>query len=138
MTTRAEIVARARAYLDTPFEHQGRLMGVGVDCAGLVIKVAHDLGLSTFDIDGYSDQPDEETFRATLREQMEQIRVGDVEPGDVLTFHFGKERHMAIVAGVDPIRIIHAWSKVGRVAEHPVDPSMWLRVRGCYRYRGAE
>lgn len=138
MTSRTEIVERARLYLETPFEHQGRLLGVGVDCAGLVIKVAHDLGLSAFDIDGYSDQPDEATFRATLREQMDPILLRELQPGDVITFHFGKERHMGIVSAVEPVRLIHAWSKVGKVAEHPVDPAMWLRVRGAYRYRGVE
>lgn len=138
MTSRAEIVERARAYLDTPFEHQGRLLGVGVDCAGLVIKVAHDLGLSEFDIDGYSAQPDETTFRATLREHMDEISPRALQPGDVLTFHFGKERHMGIVSSIEPLTLIHAWSKVGGVKEHPVDPALWQRVRGAYRYRGAE
>lgn len=138
MTSRAQIVDRARVYLDTPFAHQGRLLGVGIDCAGLVIKVAHDLGLSQFDIDGYSAQPDETTFRATLREHMDEISPGELQPGDVLTFHFGKERHMGIVSGIDPLTIIHAWSKVGGVKEHPVDPWMWERVRSAYRYRGVE
>ena len=31
---RDDIVAAAREYLDTPFVHQGRVKGVGIDCAG--------------------------------------------------------------------------------------------------------
>ena len=136
MITRADIVARARAYLDTPYEHQGRLLGVGIDCAGLVIKVAHDLGMSTFDIDGYARQPDEAQFRTHLRAQMDEIPFGELAPGDVLTFVFGKERHMGIVTALDPLSIVHAWSTRGSVKEHPVDETWLLRVRGCYRYRG--
>lgn len=34
MTTRQEIVDEARTWLDTPYRHQGRVKGVGVDCGG--------------------------------------------------------------------------------------------------------
>ena len=38
-TTRTDVVAAAREWLGTPFHHQARLRGVGVDCVGLVIGV---------------------------------------------------------------------------------------------------
>ena len=58
MATRDRIIQTALDYLDTPYHHQGRVKGVGVDCAGLVICVARDLGLSDYDLDGYSRHAD--------------------------------------------------------------------------------
>ena len=51
MTSRADVVAAALAWTDTPFHHQARLKGVGVDCVGLVIGVARELGLIAPDFD---------------------------------------------------------------------------------------
>ena len=45
MTTRAEIIAKAREYLGTPFFHQGRLKGRRMDCVGIALCVAEDLGM---------------------------------------------------------------------------------------------
>jgi hypothetical protein len=60
MTTRAQVATQARAWIGTPFAHQHRARGVGVDCVGLVIGVARELGLvpSCFDVTGYGSVPD--------------------------------------------------------------------------------
>jgi cell wall-associated NlpC family hydrolase len=57
---RSAIVTAARSWLGTPYRHQHRERGVGVDCAGLVIGVARQLGIvpADFDVNGYSRQPD--------------------------------------------------------------------------------
>lgn len=47
----------AREYISTPFVHQGRLKGVGIDCIGLVVCVARESGLEIKDYHGYSEQP---------------------------------------------------------------------------------
>ncbi len=39
-TSGSDVVRTARTWLGTPYHHQGRLKGVGVDCAGLLIGVA--------------------------------------------------------------------------------------------------
>ena len=38
--TGQDVVAEARRWLGTPWRHQARLRGVGVDCGGLVVCVA--------------------------------------------------------------------------------------------------
>ena len=43
--TRADAVRVARTYIDTPFQHMGRLPGVGLDCAGVLVCVARELSL---------------------------------------------------------------------------------------------
>jgi cell wall-associated NlpC family hydrolase len=49
----AAVIDEARAWIDTPFGHQGRILGHRIDCAGLIARVGADLGLSTFDATDY-------------------------------------------------------------------------------------
>lgn len=129
-----DIVIEARKWLDTPFHHQGRLIGVGVDCAGLVVGVAHALGLSDFDTADYSRQPDPTRMRAVLNEHMDP--VAEYQPGDVLWFAIDSEpRHLAIMTDIG---IIHAAAKLRKVAEHSLDAQWIKRIRGAWRFRGIE
>lgn len=129
------LVATARSYLGTPFHHQGRAPGIGLDCAGVVVCVAHELGLSSADVRGYPRQPDPMRFRALLREHLVEL-PGEGAAGDVLTFWLGREQHLAIVTGLAPLRILHAYQPAGMVVEHDCNP-WWLgRARGWFRYPG--
>lgn len=56
MPTRADFVAAARAWDKTKWRHQGRDAN-GLDCAGLIIKSAHGVQISSFDITGYPKRP---------------------------------------------------------------------------------
>jgi cell wall-associated NlpC family hydrolase len=131
---RAAIVQCARGYLGTPFAHQGRTKGVAIDCAGLLVCVAHELGLSQADVDGYGRQPDLQVFRSTLREHLGEKAFVDVQLGDILTFATPREQHLGIVAGLDPLSIVHAWEGAGRVVEHVLDQAWRRRVRGCFSF----
>ena len=42
---RAEFIAAARSYLRTPYGHQGRMPGVLLDCVGVPICAARQVGL---------------------------------------------------------------------------------------------
>lgn len=137
LVDRAAIVEAARSYVGTPFMHQGRLRGCGIDCAGLLMCVAYDLRMRDVRIDGYSRQPDERAFREALRDHLDAIPYCDLAPGDILTFAFHAEQHVAIVTKADPVWIVHAYEKVGRCVEHPLDMVWMRRVRGCYRFREA-
>jgi len=131
---RALIVETARAYIGTPFRHQGRVRGAGIDCAGVPIGVAYDLGVVDACITGYDRQPNDTEFRAILDRYTFEIPFQDVLPADMLTFAFLKEQHIAIVTQVDPICILHAYESVGRCVEQPLD-KVWLRrMRGCRRF----
>jgi cell wall-associated NlpC family hydrolase len=44
MTLAERIVAEAETWLNTPFRHQGRLKGQGVDCVGFISEVAREAG----------------------------------------------------------------------------------------------
>ncbi len=134
MISRARIVEAARSYLGTPFVHQGRVRDVGIDCAGLVIEVARELEIRSVEITGYGREPDEEQFRRLLRQYMTPIGWDQVEVGDVLTFAFIREQHLAIVSEREPMSIVHAYEAAGRCVEQPLDRTWLNRLRGCYRF----
>lgn len=100
VTTRADVVACARTWLGTPFQHQQRAKGVAVDCAGLVIGVARELGLVVrdFDVTGYSRHPDGHSLLRWCREYMAPVREPDLQPGDVIVVRYEtRPQHMGII-----------------------------------------
>ena len=133
--TGADIVIEARRHIGTPFQHQGRLPGLALDCAGLVVVVAKACGIEIFDAQGYGRTPNG-ALEATIAAQVcvDKVQVADRQAGDVLTMRFGKEmRHVAICAGDT---IIHSYEAVGKVCEHALD-AMWAkRIVSVYRFKG--
>lgn len=140
MATAADIVVKAREYLGTPWQHQGRRKGLGVDCAGLIICVAHELGLSEFDVTDYGRTPNPQRMGELLDAHMDRVFVSQAEPGDVLWMAFDADpQHLAIVTDIG---IIHALSNlsggISRVAEHRLNYTWRQRIRRAYRYRGIQ
>lgn len=82
---RDSIVAEAKTWIGVPYRHLGRNKN-GVDCLGVVIKVAHGCGLSDFDTANYSKRPDGKQFIRGMREHMQEITLGEVGHGDVAVF----------------------------------------------------
>lgn len=130
--SRNSVVAAARSYLRVPYMHQGRTRH-GLDCIGLVIRVAHDLGLSTYDIDGYARVPSGMRMARLISEQCKKINVADILPGDLLHLAYDTEpQHLVLVTDMG---IIHADSQRG-VVEHVLDLSYRRRIRGAYALPG--
>ena len=42
---RQQITKEARSWIGTPYQHQSRVKGVGVDCAMFIAEVGNNLGL---------------------------------------------------------------------------------------------
>jgi cell wall-associated NlpC family hydrolase len=131
MVTRQNIVDEARTYLNVRWHHQGRNMA-GVDCLGLVILVAHQLGLTDFDTADYGRIPDGQRLRAGLTEHMDVTRTH--QPGDVLLMRF--EQHPQHVAIVTDRGIIHAYAQVRKVVEHRLDSVWSSRIVAAYSFNG--
>lgn len=143
MATRAQVVAEARSWIGTPYHHQGRVKGVGADCAGLLIGVARALGLSAYDIDGYAPSPDGVTLRAECDREMARVPPGEAAPGDVVLMRMGRDpQHLGIVsqacAGA-PSAMVHIHSDTpGRCIEHAIDARWRRRIIQVYRLPGVE
>ncbi|MBI4291331.1 MAG: C40 family peptidase [Betaproteobacteria bacterium] len=86
MSAREDIVRVARSYIGTPFHHMGRLPGVGLDCAGILICSARELGLvgRFFDVPGYTPVPDGRHMLAWCEEHMTRVAKADMQPGDAI------------------------------------------------------
>lgn len=140
MTPAAEVVAAARAYIDVPFRHQGRSRKEGLDCAGLLIRVAHDLGLTKFDIRGYKRLPDDDALAALCDEHL--VRTFGFHVGGVARIRMdgdARPRHLAIMAEqVYGPTIIHSTWRFGKVVEHRLDDEMRRRIVARYLIPGVE
>jgi len=136
MTTRQQIVDEARTWLGTPFHHQGRLKGVGADCAGVVDGVARAFGFSGNIPANYGRQPDRNIMKRVLDEHMDPIPVAEATIADVLWFAFdGDPQHVGIVTDIG---ILHSYAQVGKCVEHSLDDTWRDRIRGAWRFRGIE
>lgn len=130
-----DILAAAREAIGTPFVHQGRVVGVGLDCAGLAIHVARRLGVDHVDVAGYERVPSGGRLEAVLDDQpgiAVQVVRDEPQAGDLLLMRFASEpQHLAICAGKT---IIHAYAQVGRVCEHRFADVWRARVVRVYRF----
>ena len=107
-----EVIAAARAWLGTPWRHQGRLKGVAVDCGGLILGVGKEQGLLDFDTRAYGRIPDGQQLR-TLCEQ-----------------------HLAIIGDRgDPFSMIHAYADAGVCVEHGADVKWLRRIVAAYSFK---
>lgn len=133
--TRAEFISAARRYIGTPFQHQARLPGVGLDCAGVVVCALQECGYAVNDRQGYGRIPSQGIFTHAIVEHCDTIQQSDVLPGDLMMFAFRDEpQHIAVVA--ENNMLIHAYQDVGRVVENSLDATWQSRLCGCYRLRG--
>lgn len=158
--TGLQIVAAARKYLGTPFGHQGRIAGTRLDCVGLVLCVAHDLGLLdktgipiTRDMyAAYSAQPAGNfVYQACLR-HLEYKPVQEIAPGDVAVLAIPHMPcHVAIVGDsvnqrpiylpiasrTDALTLIHAYAGgTAECVEHRIDYRWQKRIAAAFRFPG--
>lgn len=140
-SVRERLVAAARSCIGTRFLHQGRVRGVGLDCAGLLLYCAADVGLPHRDFPNrnYSRWP---TLGRKLIDFVESqtvpVPVDALKPGTLLLFWCYKPtlpQHLAIVSGVGTI--VHAWYDAGAVVETPL--LEWRdKIVGAYEFHGTE
>lgn len=128
----SEIIAEARTWLGTPFHHQGRVKGVGVDCIGLVVGVGRDLGLVDYDTTDYGRIPNPVVMGKGLREHL--IQTDQIVPGCVLWFAFTQApMHLGIVTDSG---LIHAYATAEKVVETGLDEQWVKRTRGVFLFPG--
>jgi NlpC/P60 family putative phage cell wall peptidase len=132
----AAIIATARTYVGTPFQHQGRLKGVALDCAGLIVGVAQELELFTHTNIAYARQPDGHSLLVELRGWLDEIPVGEHIPGDVLVFWFLRNVRWPQHLGIETdVGLLHTCQHTGRVVEHGLDERWRKRLCHAFRFR---
>lgn len=110
---RDAVCAEVRSWLRTPYHHQARIKGVGVDCAMLLCEVYANAGLVPF-IDPAPYPPDwwmhrgEERFLGWVEKHAHIVDTP--QPGDMVVYKFGRcFSHGGVVVGWP--NIVHAWFK---------------------------
>lgn len=138
MTTVDDVVAEARSWVGTRYRHQGRDRS-GIDCVGLVIKVAHTLEITEFDLTSYGRVPDGLMLMELADEHMQRVPVSALEPGLIVVMRFATEpQHFAIVAEHPQggLSLIHALAFSRKVVEHRLDETWSARIVAAYRLPG--
>lgn len=140
MTTRAEIVAEARRWEGVKYKHAGRNEH-GLDCAGLIIKIANNCGFTDYDTTNYSRRPVPQEFIREMRDHLEQIPKGEIKNGDIMLF--AEPRHPCHT-GVYEIDdrgqewVIHAYALARKVIREPLTKERRARWRMAFRFQGVE
>ena len=138
MASGLDIVIEARKWIGTPFAHQGRLLGVGADCAGLVLGVGKALELVDYDAAPvYGRKPSGNELQALCDEYLDRCAIDDIRAGRILMFAFdfaGEPQHIGIANATDGV--IHVYAQVRRAVEHRLGEAWMHRLRAVYRFRG--
>lgn len=118
---RQQIIEVARSIIDTPYVHQGRVKGVGVDCIGTILIVARELNLTDFEISGYGRRSEGVEMYEEFLNQCGKP-VDNPMPGDILMFAEKDWRHCGILAYKnEELTLIHTHRVVKKCVEHRLD-----------------
>lgn len=138
--TRADLLEVARSWMGTPFHHQQRKRGVGVDCAGLLVEVARECGWEIQDDPrkDYSRFPvvGKPLFNMVAGQSV-QIPPEQVQVGSIYLFWVRRAtvpQHMGLCSGDN--KIIHAWYEAKRVCEITLDPYWTQRIFATFDFEG--
>lgn len=130
------IIQQAITWFNTPYQHQGRLKGIGVDCSGLIIGIAKEFNLLNRhdepiqDITGYSRILKPDFLEAALLEQFEPTQ--HPQPGDIILFRIKRTpQHLGLLTQDG---FIHAHAEVGKVVETRWDAYWRERVIAYYKF----
>jgi NlpC/P60 family putative phage cell wall peptidase len=139
---REDIIAEAREWIGTKWQHQASLKGVACDCAGLVRGVYSELTGKSFDTTVnypatwhlFKSEP---WLYNECKKYAAEIPIEEAGGGDVLLFSFRDRfpaHHIAILTKEGTI--IHSYMDAGKVVEVGyVEP--WKKfTRNAFRYPG--
>jgi NlpC/P60 family putative phage cell wall peptidase len=138
------IVALARAWIGTPYEHQASCRGAGTDCLGLLRGLWRELlGPEPEAVPAYTPDWSEpgrsEDLLAAAGRHLVPV-TGEARPGDVLVLRMrdgGVAKHVGILARSPrgDATLVHAYSRCG-VVESPLTPAWSRRIAGVFRFPG--
>ncbi len=140
MTHQQEIVAAARRFLGARWRHQARADNA-MDCAGLVIKVAKELGFIDWDITNYERDASEDAMLSVCRAHLVEIPRAVLAPGDLVVLRYATN-HIGIVGDypvAGHLSLIHAQVKEPRCVVENRLCDDWLKMVGarvvaCFRF----
>lgn len=146
--TRAAIVAEALTWLDTPFAHQQRKKGVGVDCIGVPAETGRAFGIpECSDVPfAYTRQPNRKEMQRELEARLDYVAYRNVTIGDLAWILAPGPQHLGMVVECERdadgmvlrMMIIHASMREKKVVRGRLDSDARKRVFAWFRYRGLD
>lgn len=143
MISRHAILAEAREWIGTPYQHQASVKGAGCDCLGLVRGVWRALyGEEPEQAPAYTpdwaERAGEETLLAAAQRHLHALPIAQAAPGDVLLFRMDAQspaKHAAILDEEE--RLIHAyWGRA--VVRSRFAPWWRARCAAAFAFPGVE
>ena len=114
---RQTVAGEARRWLGTPYHHNARLLGVGVDCALLPAAVYEAAGViehvdPKYCRDWHLHRSGEQYVDWVIHTGGREITREEADTGDLVLWRWGRTfSHGAII--VDRPNVIHAWLGLG-------------------------
>ena len=143
MISRHAILAEAREWIGTPYQHQASVKGAGCDCLGLIRGVWRALyggepeAAPAYTPD-WAERAGEETLLAAAQRHLHKVEIAQASPGDVLLFRMDAQspaKHAAILDEQE--RLIHAyWGRA--VVRSRFAPWWRSRCAGAFAFPGVE
>lgn len=137
MIAREAILAEARDWIGTPYQHQASAKGAGCDCLGLIRGVWRALYGAEPEMappytPDWAERVGEETLRDAAQRHLAEIPISAAAPGDLLLFRMHAEapaKHAAILDEGE--LLIHAyWGRA--VVQSRFAP--WWRTRCAFAF----
>jgi NlpC/P60 family putative phage cell wall peptidase len=133
---RVAVVAEALRWLGTPYHHQARLHGVGVDCVHLLCAAFEAAGISgPIDPGHYARDwhmhRSQELYALSERGQ----EVEQPQPGDVALFKFGRTySHGGVMVNTD--QVVHAYMGSGVILTRLTEAPLATRLVRFWTMKG--
>ncbi len=129
-----KIIDAARGWLGTKWRHQGRSK-IGIDCVGLVIKVAEELNYDVqMDRTDYIRRSTGIDFVNHFKKHLVEKRIIEVEAGDILVFRETAFPYHSAIVGQNTfgLTIIHAFAPRRKVVEEQYTDDWKRKVTHCF------
>lgn len=135
---RDRIINEARSWIGTPWRHIGRNRK-GLDCIGLGVVVAREVGLTNYDVTTYGRDPTPGLIEHFRRVAVE-IPIMQAMPGDFYVIKDGPyPYHVAFCSERDGIpHIIHANARRRMVIEEPYTDYWQSLTIHAFRLKGVK
>ncbi len=128
---RKTLIDEARTWLGTPWKHNQRVKGHGIDCVNFLHEIASVSGIELPAIPKrYTRNVVGNSISSYLSQVFKPITLAQCQSGDILVFHWGNTgHHVGIVTGTTPcITFIHADNSLGSVVEQNLDTVLLTRL----------